>query len=1461
MATIALNRRFEEWSLRSESNPDLDQFFSASTDALTWDDLLRRHRVVILAEAGSGKSTEMEEQARLNRDAGRRTFECTLQSLYNRGESAFGKAASGLQQWKNSTDPAWFFLDSIDEAKGNDIRLKCVLEVIAQCIEGAEARAHIILSGRFFDWETRKDFKLLQDFLAMPAPAAAVRPIDPDQVLINIISERRDDEAKEPAEEPLIVRMGALDDEQVRQFASGKGVRDADAFARALEESDLSLLAQRPLDLDWLVEYWQIHHRFGPLAEMLERCVKHRLIEPDTHRERKDALTIDDALNAVERIGAALVLQGLQDIKIPDSELNLEPSRAALDLKALFPDMPNPKRSNLIGRPVFQPGSPGFARLHNDNEGQVRSLLTARWLKRLLSENCPALTVRDLLFSTTYGVDVVIPSMRQTVAWLALWNHDVAREVLRRDPRLLMDAGDPASLSTETREAALRGVVQGALDNEDFDIPNRTSLKRFAQADLAPCVRELWSLHSKNPVVREVLLLVIGLGGIKECSDIVVAAAFGAHKDRYTNVFAGRALLKVASPEEKRRYAVYVRDNAKTLVATQVWDTLIECVPTVISVQELMQTIFRMAPEKNGDIGLVYRGPEIVDKVLTSPDLEQIVAAIFSKLEHRIDPEDGADDHKDEAFLPMLEAAGRKILALNPDDAAPDAAIDATIRLGQERRYRHPRRGKKGYQDIFALMAASPQRRRLALWRAMAVHAANPGRNGGPITEPWQLQFRGHVPDLLGEDFGWLAEDANGRDDASERQVAANGAMEVWRRGGEDPQQLERMKSIGSTFPEVADVIEQWTTPRKPSKEQIEHEKRMARLDHRDALAQAERDQSWKDFAARLRSNPTQLQQLYPPSPQGVDARLYNLYKLLLSIEGSSSHHAISDLSPLLPIFGEEVVRELARAFITYWRMWTPKLKAEEPASKRNQILAVDCIGITGVSIEATNDPEWAAKLSGAEATSASVYATLELNGFAPWIKDLARSQPDALRDVLVRALSRDLAPRNQNDVRFDMLDDLYRADKSVAGLACDFLLDLLKRRKQMSGRLLQKTLGILTRIEASQLDVRAIAEDRIPACKILDTQAQYIAALFRLAPGKAIEKLHTVLQTQSLKQQTALVQALLPRLVGDQWHGDERAVSEIPFEHLEKLNLLAFGVLKPEDDNRHESGKVYSPDERDAAESARSALFKRLCDTPGLATYEALKRLRDTTKFPIPRRRMSELMMTRLVQDSEHEAWEPLDVVNFEKDFSTSPRNAHDLQRLAVQRLKDIEHALTHADFAQGRTFKNLTHEVDVQNWVANELRNKQGRGYSLEREAHVADEKEPDVRLRAKATDANVPIEVKVAESWTLKQLEVALYQQMIGQYLRDRENRYGILLFAHQKPRRDGWQKPDKTYLNFSEIIDHLRTLAHEVAMQRPYSPQVEIVTLDVSSVAAESNKKKAPTKSPEKPTAKKPKRTSG
>lgn len=157
------------------------------------------------------------------------------------------------------------------------------------------------------------------------------------------------------------------------------------------------------------------------------------------------------------------------------------------------------------------------------------------------------------------------------------------------------------------------------------------------------------------------------------------------------------------------------------------------------------------------------------------------------------------------------------------------------------------------------------------------------------------------------------------------------------------------------------------------------------------------------------------------------------------------------------------------------------------------------------------------------------------------------------------------------------------------------------------------------------------------------------------------------------------------------------------------------------------------------------------------------------------------------------------------------------------------------------------LADEKVVQKWVADRLRLKQGRSYSVEREVNVADEKEPDIRLRAKATDASVPAEVKVAESWTLDELEAALIRQLCGKYLRAREGRYGILLLVHQKARPKGWQGGDGTMWTFDQVVKHLRAMAVAIAASSSDSPQPEIAVLDVSSFneseATNSNKGQA------------------
>ena len=186
----------------------------------------------------------------------------------------------------------------------------------------------------------------------------------------------------------------------------------------------------------------------------------------------------------------------------------------------------------------------------------------------------------------------------------------------------------------------------------------------------------------------------------------------------------------------------------------------------------------------------------------------------------------------------------------------------------------------------------------------------------------------------------------------------------------------------------------------------------------------------------------------------------------------------------------------------------------------------------------------------------------------------------------------------------------------------------------------------------------------------------------------------------------------------------------------------------------------VFSPDGRDDAENARSAAFNRLVNTPGRATFDATHApCAGLRAFRSPRRGLRELAKERAAKDSESAPWKPAEVFAFEQTAETEPQTARDLQMVALRRLADMQYDLLHDDFQQGETLAGLGDEKAVQKWIADRLRLKQGRSYSVEREVHVADEKEPDVRLRAKVTDASVPLEVKVAETWTLPQLEAAL------------------------------------------------------------------------------------------------------
>jgi hypothetical protein len=99
--SIPLDRQFEEWSEAQPSDPEIRSLFRPDR-ALTWGDLLKKPRVVILAEAGSGKTEELKDQCKRQKEAGEFAFYATVQDAGRDGlpEALSPAKRPALDEWR-----------------------------------------------------------------------------------------------------------------------------------------------------------------------------------------------------------------------------------------------------------------------------------------------------------------------------------------------------------------------------------------------------------------------------------------------------------------------------------------------------------------------------------------------------------------------------------------------------------------------------------------------------------------------------------------------------------------------------------------------------------------------------------------------------------------------------------------------------------------------------------------------------------------------------------------------------------------------------------------------------------------------------------------------------------------------------------------------------------------------------------------------------------------------------------------------------------------------------------------------------------------------------------------------------------------------------------------------------------------------------------------------------------------
>jgi hypothetical protein len=1428
MPTIPLNRQFYEWKAgESDLLPRYRALAGLSKGLLYWQDLLAKKRVVILAEAGSGKTEELKEQARLQTVAGKFSVYATVQDVGRDGLAPALKSCdqNRLSTWQQSNEPGWFFIDSIDEAKLERIQLETALRKLANSINGAQGRAHIVLSGRHTDWEPERDAQRLNEELPIPQE----NPAEQSPSLRTLIRRVLDHEEKPApliAETPLIVVMAPLNTDQVRAYGAAKGIQEIDQLMAEIDAKHLEKFVCRPLDLDWIVQSWQTHQQVGSFTQMIKASLEARSKETKPSRDRRSSLNFDLAMRGLERIGAALVFGRKTAITIPDEDAGAGNNQAAIKLESVLPDWSGAHRQEILVLPAFDPATFGQARLHNDNDGEVRAYLAARWLHRLSQSNLSQRELHGLLFSQTYGIKLVRPSMRETAAWLSLWDTSVASEVIRREPFVLFTGGDPAGLCASTRKELLMALTKRICQGQKTPWLDHRSLTRFAQPDIAQTLQTIWETGKENADIRHLVLNLIELGALKACADLAKTAAFGQYGDINTSVFAGRALIAAGDDTQRRAYADYIKQGCTSIPSSVVGCAVEDLFPKFIDVADLLAilAVIDFKDKQGGGFGLDYKGARLVKKLKDPGELTKLTNGLLQQLEVAPIDENADRSPKECAYAATLVTAAQRWLDQADQSVAPDAVIDALLYVGKQN-FDGCRGQDKEWRVAFEQLHQTSARRQAAFWRAAGKLGSDKKLRGNPLVSLSAMSNLGWPINLLPEDIEWLLIDGPKRQNPNERCLAINAALNLWHATADKPESVKaQIATVAATDTEMQKTCLEFFQSLILSADQIESAATSKKLMDANENARSIEEQDWINFIEKMKANPEQLRQPQPTKPTTVDGHIYNLWQLLDIATRQASSHAINNVAPIAEIASPEVAKAFAEGLAVVWRAWVPTL---------NGTTQFDLMCLTGVSLEAVSRTDWALHLTEEQATRATELASLELNGFPVWIAALASKWPKAVEKVLSQKVRSALDSTTPN-YSYDGLGYIDRADESVVRLMAPVFWRELQVRSELNQLALKPLLEVLTRglsEETSRQELNKLVLSRFHTEMDPQISVEYLRAAYAINEVEATDALIAKLDLLGANDQTALVERVLPQIFGSR--SLKPIATSFEIAALERLVVLAFRTVRIEDDHQRAGQGMYSPDSRDAAENARSSAFNQLANKPGQATFDALQRLMKVPGFPIPASHLDELAMKRAAEDSERAAWQAEDTYQFEQQREKQPETSKELQELVLQRLEDLQYELIHGDYQQGSTLSALPTEPDVQKWMSKGLENVQKNAYSVGREGEVADGKKPDILLVAKTNNAEVAIEIKVIESWSLAQLEEALVKQLCEQYLRTQNRRHGILLLVYLKLKPRGWRAPDGTYLKVEDVVKKLRDCADQIKSQSPTGPQPEVQLIDVSS----------------------------
>ncbi len=1480
---IDLSRRFRDLTESELESPELlaslndARWAAAAGMSVGWDEILQHPRVVVLAEAGSGKTAELRAQAARLRNKGQPAFFIELERLQSPlAEILPCKENRALDAWKaEGLSTAWFFLDAVDELKLVQGNLKNALIQFAKGIDGHLHRAHCVISCRPSDFRQSADLAAVKSQLPF-TPGQEIAQSDSNEAFLAPLRERGTGGAtKEKASisgEPRTVVLLPLSNGQISTFVSSQGVTDTTALIDEVNRRDAWIFARRPGDLINLIALWKANGRLGTRAEQHEANVRAKLADkPD--RLDHGVLSDDQARNGAERLALAIALTRTRTIRAPEQEPGTEWVKGMLDPEVILSDWTRQQRQALLCRALFDPATYGRVRFHHRS---VQEYLAAKrlWALRQTSMGMSAKSLRHLLFAERYGMNLVIPSMQGIAAWLALWDDDVRREMMAREPETLLSMGDSESLAIRERAQLLQAFVKLYSDGGWRGLGIHSDrIQQFADPALGRVVRELWNSKPTSPDVTELLLEIIWKGSIDECSDIAHAAAFDISQPDTQRVLAIRALATCSRAESLQELRDSILSESENWPERVVDAAAKDLFPNALGASDLIILIQRRNKPKRSTNGFSWTMREIVEEIdplsATANDLrEKLTNLIWGECygsQEWYHPQ-SRFDHIAPALALLCDRQLEATASLHaPDERLIWSSVVAN-RFGRDKA-----EATDLIQGLRRHFKSRPKLREAAFWNELKL-TIEATQADDSFDHYHRSMHYGLLDQPAPSDRSWLLKALQGSPVREDRLAALHALISLWTWEGREASSFNELEDAVRDEEELIAILRQRRTQSEPDLkiEEWQRKDRQRKLEHEERERQ--RDENWIRWKQEFIADPDAAF-----STENQWATINRIYLWLERRQRRTNRYTVWDEAALRSVLGPDIAARSAKSFCAIWRQYPPTPRSHRLADEQDRTLRVwTHEGLTGLAAESST-PGWATRLSPEEARIAAAYATMEINELPGWVKDLAVAHPTIVDEVIGGELTAELT-KDEGHSYLPTLQNLTQTEISVKRLLAPRLFDWLPywpltfQNDQCSSQAahhLEETLGILhdsigfqERAAVAELCSRRFAENPNGPLALA-----WLRGLFRFDPKQATQALEDGLAQTPDQERSGRAIATFGELLGHRDLGLAFADNKNRAGCLGRLVRCAYTYVRPTEDQKHDG--AFTPDSRDNAERARNFLLMALLDTPGAEAHEVVLDLVEDPLFADYPDRLLLLERERAARDAEGPASTAEDVVALEKRFEMPPNDRDSLFTCMMDRLDNLAHDVAHDDFSDRRTLRTIKDERDMQVTLASRLRYLAKGAYTVSREDEVADLKRTDIRLAATRGDRKAVIEVKIADArWSLSDFELALRDQLVGQYLRHDTCRGGCLLLTYNGAKKFWNQPSTRRRLRFAEVIEHLRSLAQSIERERTYEIKLGVRALDLTDPLLRSEPGQAPRQSQPEPsrssrrgrTKKKPKRNS-